>query len=277
MIGKNIIHHMKNNILAIPDVHGRIFWKEPVKKYWDVVDRVVFLGDYLDPYPDEDGVANDIFENMMEIVELKRNNKEKVVLLKGNHDQHYASKRFEEQAAGTRMDYQNWNQYHQAFNENKELFQIAHMEMVNGVPYIFTHAGLTLYWLKKVNDNLWNLFDHQISVADPEIIERINLLDDDGKGQDLLATIGKRRSWFGEKTGSVLWADIDEHALAHAPKAYGLDKVFQVFGHTKLDEGCDMIEFDHLAMIDSRQCFMIDKSMKERIISVSRLCHTRQG
>jgi hypothetical protein len=50
MIGKNIIHHMKNNILAIPDVHGRIFWKGPVKKYMAAVDKVIFLGDYLDPY-----------------------------------------------------------------------------------------------------------------------------------------------------------------------------------------------------------------------------------
>ena len=33
---------MTKRILVIPDVHGRIFWKEPVKKYMDAVDRVVF-------------------------------------------------------------------------------------------------------------------------------------------------------------------------------------------------------------------------------------------
>ena len=54
--------------MVIPDVHGRYFWKEPVKKYFDTVDRVVFLGDYLDPYEGEEGLADDIFENMMEIV-----------------------------------------------------------------------------------------------------------------------------------------------------------------------------------------------------------------
>ena len=52
---------MAKKILVIPDVHGRIFWKEPVKKYMDAVDRVVFLGDYLDPYEDEDGLADDIY------------------------------------------------------------------------------------------------------------------------------------------------------------------------------------------------------------------------
>ena len=44
---------MAKRILVIPDVHGRTFWKEPVGKYINVVDRVVFLGDYLDPYPTE--------------------------------------------------------------------------------------------------------------------------------------------------------------------------------------------------------------------------------
>ena len=50
--------------------------------------------------------------------------------------------------------------------------------------------------------------------------------------------------------------------------SYGLNKVFQVFGHTKLSKGHDMIEFDDFAMIDSRQCFMIDESIEEKIISV---------
>ena len=86
----------------------------------------------------------------------------------------------------------------------------------------------------------------------------------------MLSVVGKYRSWFGEKTGSVLWADIEEHAIPYAPKAYGLNKVFQVFGHTKLNKDYDMIQFDDFAMIDSRQCFMIDESIEEKIISVSK-------
>ena len=262
-------------ILVVPDIHGRVFWKEPIKKYLDVVDRIVFLGDYLDPYEDEDGLADDIYQNLMEILELKRNNMEKVVLLKGNHDQHYASKRFEELAGGTRMDQQNWNRYHQAFVEHKDLFKIAHIETINALPYVFTHAGLTLYWLKKVNDNIWQLPDNLISIDNPTIIERINQLDDDGKGQDMLAIIGTYRSWFGEKTGSVLWADIEEHPIPDAPKAYGMNKVFQVFGHTKLNKDYDKIEFDNFAMIDSKQCFMIDESVKGRLLKTDDIHSSR--
>ena len=79
---------MTKKVLVVPDVHGRLFWKEPVKRHLEEVDRVVFLGDYLDPYADEDEVADDIFENLQEIVALKEEHPEKVVLLKGNHDQH---------------------------------------------------------------------------------------------------------------------------------------------------------------------------------------------
>ena len=50
-----------------------------------------------------------------------------------------------------------------------------------------------------------------------------------------------------------------QQQLDKAPHEYGLDEVFQVFGHTRLDgEEEDMIRGDHLAMIDSQKCFLID-------------------
>ena len=58
----------KKRILVVPDIHGRIFWKAPVMKDLDTVDRVVFLGDFLDPYKDENQIADDIFQNLMEII-----------------------------------------------------------------------------------------------------------------------------------------------------------------------------------------------------------------
>ena len=37
-------------MIIIPDVHGRVFWKEIVK---NSEDKIIFLGDYVDPYPGE--------------------------------------------------------------------------------------------------------------------------------------------------------------------------------------------------------------------------------
>ena len=264
---------MSKKILVVPDVHGRTFWKKPVQTYIDQVDRVIFLGDYLDPYRDEDVDCSPegIYQNLMEIINLKLDNRDKVVLLKGNHDQHYYSKMFRDLAAGSRMDQQNWDKYHEVFGDYRSLFQFAHVEIVNGITYVFSHAGLTLYWLHKVNTNIWQLPDNEVSVADEDIIGRINQLDYKPMGQEMLSVVGKNRSWFGEKTGGILWADIEEHSIPDAPNAYGLNKVFQVFGHSRLDgEGTDMIEFENLAMIDSQQCFIIDEDSKERILPVKK-------
>ena len=41
-----------NKILIIPDIHGRTFWKKAYELV-DIVDKVVFLGDYLDSYSHE--------------------------------------------------------------------------------------------------------------------------------------------------------------------------------------------------------------------------------
>jgi predicted phosphodiesterase len=46
---------MSKSILVIPDIHGETFWKEPVQKYIYQVDRIIYLGDYLDPYSDKFG------------------------------------------------------------------------------------------------------------------------------------------------------------------------------------------------------------------------------
>ena len=262
---------MSKRILVVPDVHGETFWKEPVLKYIDQVDRIVFLGDYLDPYRDkfEEYDSDAVFNNMMEIINLKLKFKEKVILLKGNHDFHYTSKRTMELACASRCDKQNWHRFSKIFNDYDDLFKLAHVEVIKGVTYLFSHAGFTTFWINQVNAKIWKLNDRDVSVAEHDIIDKINMLEHDFEGQNMLAIIGKYRTFFGEKSGSILWADIEEHSFPKAPKAYGLNRVFQVVGHSRLDgEKADKIEFDNLVLIDSRQCFMIDEEIEQRIISI---------
>jgi predicted phosphodiesterase len=74
-------------ITIIGDTHGRSKWKNIVEKEKDA-DKIIFIGDYFDA---KDGgySANRQIENFKEIVEFKRNNPDKVILLIGNHDFHY--------------------------------------------------------------------------------------------------------------------------------------------------------------------------------------------
>lgn len=261
---------MSKRILVVPDIHGEPFWKEPVQKYIDQVDRIVFLGDYLDPYPEEGKgyLPQGLFDNLMDIIDLKHNHMDKVVLLKGNHDQHYASEMFRELACGSRCDTTNWSIYNAVFVRNQELFKLVHLEEINGIPYLFSHAGLTLNWINKVNSSVWKLADNIISVASSDIVERINALEESEEGQEMLCIVGRFRNIIGAKSGSVLWADIEEHSIPDAPRAYGLNKVFQVVGHSRLNDKYDKVEFDNLVLIDSQQCFMIDKDIEGKIVTL---------
>ena len=67
-------------ILVIPDVHGRTFW-HAAKEIIDNVDKVVFLGDYLDPYPEEGITPDDALSEFCKILAFKDKYPDKVVLL----------------------------------------------------------------------------------------------------------------------------------------------------------------------------------------------------
>lgn len=75
-------------MLIVPDVHGRIFWRKALESYPDL--PTVFLGGYLDPNTHYDGILqSEAFLEFKEILKFKRQNKERVTLLLGNHDIHY--------------------------------------------------------------------------------------------------------------------------------------------------------------------------------------------
>jgi predicted phosphodiesterase len=69
------------NMLIIPDIHGRDFWKEEVKK---TKDPIIFLGDYTDPYPSEGFDPKVIPGYIKEIIEIPE-----ATRLLGNHDLSY--------------------------------------------------------------------------------------------------------------------------------------------------------------------------------------------
>ena len=72
-------------IIVIGDVHGESTWRKIVEKNMDA-DKIIFLGDYLDSFDKSPTEQITIFE---EIMKLKKENKNKVVTLMGNHDFHY--------------------------------------------------------------------------------------------------------------------------------------------------------------------------------------------
>lgn len=255
---------MTKNILIIPDIHGRKFWRKAISNNIEQVDKVIFLGDYLDPYPEEIeespesmeckyfGDSQSLLEILNDIVSLKKNEPDKYVLLTGNHTDSYIWSKFN---AATRTDYKNWEKYHKFFSENLEYFNLVWIE--NDV--IFSHAGITEGWANRIWESLGFPENELSSVKEiAEVLRDTSLADFNKYYIKPLGDISYYR-WGEAQFGSCEWADIREHidmkssTTEIVPK--GEDGIYQVFGHTQLNS--PLIN-NKWACLDCRQGFIFD-------------------
>ena len=265
----------KNTILVCGDIHGRKFWKEPCSDIGDY-EKVVFLGDYLDPYDFENISVQDSINNFIEIIDFKKENKDKVILLIGNHDLPYFSK-----------DYYNLSRYHcrhsekyhstisRQFEENRDLFQLAYVyneqtlslkKEYNDI--LFTHAGVESGWLEYVV----NCDETDVN----KIADVINGLLNSEIGMRKLYCVTPRRGG-NDRYGSCVWADVNDMLsdISDAKENYTdikpIHSIKQVFGHTlqayylsgstygKMEIGYgEPWEFYNCKMVDTTKAYILD-------------------
>jgi predicted MPP superfamily phosphohydrolase len=141
-----------NKVVCVGDIHGRDAWKEIVKNELKTCDKLVFIGDYFD-YRDDIDVSVQI-ENFKQILELKKTNPDKIVLLIGNHDFHYLK--------GCGETYSGYQKY--AAMDINEVLEPAVSSGLLQICYvydefIFSHAGLTQTWCENNDIDLYNIGD----------------------------------------------------------------------------------------------------------------------
>ena len=208
-------------ILIIPDIHGRDFWIEPCKQAIEenTVDKIVFLGDYHDPYPYE--VSKDTSRHRLrdELVPFVKANRDKVVCLFGNHDGNYL--------VGDMAD--RTDLFHR--KEIEGYLKQLDLKLIYRVDnYLFSHAGVLPKWLEECNLTL----------------EDLETLPFDSEA--LMHVSPYRGGW--KEVGSCVWGDVREYdASEHIPD------LIQVFGHTQLQK--QVIKKDW-ACLDCRQTFTLD-------------------
>ena len=222
-------------------MHGRTFWKGYVS---DEFDHIVFLGDYLDPYPYEQITDRKTISNFHEIITYKQEHPDKVTLLLGNHDMHYVSKTFYAHACGSRYNTIMAANYEQTFNDHKDLFQIAFEAEVGDKKYLFTHAGVNQSWYQR--------YENMIGELNADNLNRLMLTDE---GVLSLCDVGRTRGGWAP-TGGPMWADVSEMYFAPDFSDY-----YQVLGHTQQPEE-PVIEAS-FACLDCRRGFVIgEKGIK---------------
>lgn len=134
-------------VIAIGDIHGRDTWKKIVRQNpWT---SVVFVWDYFDS---RKWVSTESqIRNFQAILNLRRENKERVHLLIGNHDFHYLP--------FTQQRY-SWYQ-HTAAEEIWEVVQYAIGEIWMKCTHvcdeiIYSHAWISNTWLRNNCFQTWN-------------------------------------------------------------------------------------------------------------------------
>ena len=223
-------------ILIVPDVHGRTFWHK-AEELIDEVDQVVFLGDYLDPYPHEGISFDDALVEFTLILLFKEKYPDKVVLLLGNHDMHYVIKEF---MNCSRLNKSKRKELHDLYNECIDDFNLVHFIEDK---YLFSHAGLYEAWMDKYNLSIDELKDHKTFLK-----ERWRTLED----------CNWRRGGY-DLAGSCVWEDIRESIVQDSLILH----VRQIVGHTQLDQKPYIT--DNIACLDVRRCFILDTSTDEII------------
>ena len=124
--------------LVLGDIHGHDSWKAIVEN--EEYDNVVFLGDYLDAFRVK---PEDIADNLLDIIKFKEKMGDKCRLCYGNHDHSYWN---DERCSGY-----NWHGRHLYMPLLEDMFNENMMDLVYiQDDIIFSHAGVSDYWLNKV-------------------------------------------------------------------------------------------------------------------------------
>ena len=230
---------MDTSIIIIPDIHGRDFWRWTVAQRKEE-DTLIFLGDYLDPYENEWIYWSDAYKGLLDIIALKRENPEKVVLLLGNHDLHYLFPNLR----GSRYNEYQAEKIRKTFEDNMDCFQMAAECKIDERRYLFTHAGVNKAWVQKYAD----VFGPMEKIT----AETFNSLMFKDEFVEALGDVSKLR-WGSERAGSMVWADVEEFEWSEAR----LPDVIQVFGHTLQDNGPRIIDHS-IYCLDCKKGFMLD-------------------
>ena len=214
---------MKTKTITIGDLHGKDIWKkcadlETLSKTSGLeteYDKYIFIGDYVDSF---DKTDKETLDNLQNIILLKKNYPDKIILLWGNHDLPYYLGYKGHECSGHRM-LQAHENLNNIFESNKDLFQMA-FQIKN---HLWTHAGIHKGWY---NDRFLKTIDNDIEygVLTDTMAEQLNKSFE--RNDDCLFDVGYARG--GSQTiGGPFWLD---KMNLHKP----LEGYHQVVGHSKV-------------------------------------------
>lgn len=244
---------MKNtDWIIIPDVHGRRFWRKAVQGHED--ERIVFLGDYLDPYQREEITPGDSYRELRDIIAFKKAHPDNVVLLLGNHDLGY----LDQSVCSCRRDIFGYDRNRRLLESNLDLFDLVHETDIDGTKVLFSHAGIRQEWVR-YNDWLFCGGDF-----DPLVLN--SMLHEPSLRDDLMLALSQVSLYRGgyDPVGSPVWADANELM----DSGDFLPGYLHVFGHTAHKGGPVLIRTEQGDgwCMDCADAFRMDRTGQMRYL-----------
>lgn len=233
-----------NDIIVIPDIHGRQFWRRAVELYPDA--DTIFLGDYHDPYPAEGITNEESLANLRELLDYVKSH-DNVHLLMGNHDLNY----FADFGKKVRYDEKNTRTIRSLLTEILPRMTIATTRIVSGKTVFFSHSPVLVDWVK----------DAGVSDDVPTLVKTLNdsiknLDTDPSEAVKLLRYVPSYRG--GEASfGSPTWTDVRE--LDNDGKQI-IDTIdYSIFAHTRVNPPRITSKW---ADLDSQRAFRLTQELK---------------
>lgn len=232
-------------MLVVPDVHGREFWRKPIEDYPE--EEVIFLGDYLDPYPEEGISPEDAIQVFMDILLLPiKYPKREITYLLGNHDLAYLNPIHKQSAP--RHDWENEK-------EIINLFRGIGMDSWNVATikgkYIFSHAGIHSGWISRHPE------------LGRDIYEVTKTLQEKLWSPDVMTALSEYSGFRGGweyNIGSPVWSDVREWVNWEPDE---IQDYIQIFGHTQLNDGVIIDIRKDWKCIDCKHVIRIDQQKLE--------------
>ena len=235
-------------MLVVPDVHGREFWRKPLEDYPE--EEVIFLGDYLDPYPEEGITPEDSLTVFQDILQLPILYPErKITYLLGNHDLMYLNNIHRRSAC--RHDWENEKKI-------QDLYRSIGLETWDVVAvrenFIFSHAGLHSSWIERhteLGKDIWEVIETlKTKLWSPEVMEALSEISGFRGGWDIII-------------GSPVWSDVREWINWESSETQGY---IQIFGHTQLKDGVIIDIREDWKCIDCKHVIRITENSKLEIL-----------
>lgn len=139
-----------SKLVVFGDIHGRTIWNYIIKQ--ENPDKVIFLGDYVSTH---EGISPEQqLSNLEDILSYKENNPDKVILLRGNHDETILGYSWAE-CYPTEPEIAKVMSVDPSKSRFESLTQWIYID--EDLKTIFSHAGVSKVWME--NNNIKSVYD----------------------------------------------------------------------------------------------------------------------